>query len=91
MIAANNAHDVHVGGAHNVPPAPVLEVAAPIPVGGAINPLPLVIQGILGANYHLQRQQANIAGGNIGNPIIYPAGTRTRNPDQADALDLMNR
>lgn len=36
------------------------------------------------------RQQSNLAAGNIGDRVVFPAGTRTRNPDQVDVLRLMN-
>jgi len=36
------------------------------------------------------RQQSNLAAGNIGDRVVFPAGTRTRNPDQVDVLHLMN-
>ena len=92
MVIANNAGAAPVPAvvANNAGAAPVLAIAVAIP-GGAMNPPQAANQGILGANRHLQRQQANIAAGNVGNPIVYPEGTRTRNPDQVDVLDLMNR
>ena len=36
------------------------------------------------------RQQSNLAAGNVGDRVVFPAGTRTRNPDQVDVLRLMN-
>ena len=36
------------------------------------------------------RQQSNLAAGNVGDRVVFPDGTRTRNPDQVDVLRLMN-
>jgi hypothetical protein len=36
-------------------------------------------------------QQSLIAAGGIGDRVVFPAGTCTRNPDQVDVLHLMNQ
>ncbi len=37
------------------------------------------------------RQQSHIAAGNVGEPVVKKAGTRTRKPNQVDVLHLMNQ
>ncbi len=37
------------------------------------------------------RQQSNIVAGNVGEPVVKNAGTRTRNPNWVDVLHLMNQ
>ncbi len=39
----------------------------------------------------LSCQQSFTAAGSVGDRAVFPAGTRTRNPDQVDVLNLMNQ
>ena len=47
--------------------------------------------GIRSTNATTSRQQSLIAAGGIGDRVVFPVGTRTRNPDQVDVLHLMNQ
>ena len=47
--------------------------------------------GIRSTNATNSRQQSLIAAGGIGDRVVFPVGTRTRNPDQVDVLHLMNQ
>ena len=76
----------------------------PVPVVG-INPPPhlpgheFLLSGVTaGVNLGIRltnattsRQQSLIAAGGIGDRVVFPVGTRTRNPDQVDVLHLMNQ
>jgi hypothetical protein len=39
----------------------------------------------------LSRQQSFAAAGGVGDRVVFPAGIRTRNPNQVDVLNLMNQ
>ncbi len=45
-------------------------------------------QGTCARDPTATRKQSHIAAGNIGEPVVEKAGTRTRNPDQVDVLHL---
>ena len=47
--------------------------------------------GIRSTNATTSRQQSLFAAGGIGDRVVFPVGTRTRNPDQVDVLHLMNQ
>ena len=47
--------------------------------------------GIHLTNATTSRQQSLIAAGGIGDRVVFPVGTRTRNPDQVDVLHLINQ
>jgi len=47
--------------------------------------------GIRSTNATTSRQQSLIAAGGVGDRVVFPVGTRTRNPDQVDVLHLMNQ
>ena len=47
--------------------------------------------GIRSSNATTSRQQSLIAAGGVGDHVVFPVGTRTRNPDQVDVLHLMNQ
>jgi len=47
--------------------------------------------GIRSTDFATSRQQSFIAAGSVGERVVYPAGTRSRNPDQVDVLHLMNQ
>ena len=54
------------------------------------NNFPPANLGQRATNNVASRQQSNLAAGNVGDRVVFPAGTRTRNPDQVDVLRLMN-
>ena len=76
----------------------------PVPVVG-INPPPhlpgheFLLSGVTaGVNLGIRltnattsRQRSLIAAGGIGDRVVFPVGTHTRNPDQVDVLHLMNQ
>jgi hypothetical protein len=47
--------------------------------------------GIRSTDAATSRQQTLISAGSIGERVVFPAGTRSRNPDQVDVLHLMNQ
>ena len=47
--------------------------------------------GIRSTNATTSRQQTLVAAGGTGDSVVFPVGTRTRNPDQVDVLHLMNQ
>ncbi len=47
--------------------------------------------GIHLTNATTSRQQSLIAAGGVGDSVVFPVGTRTRNPDQVDVLHLINQ
>jgi len=47
--------------------------------------------GIRSTNATTSRQQSLIAAGGVGDSVVFPVGTRTRNPDQVEVLHLMNQ
>jgi hypothetical protein len=48
-------------------------------------------RGVHGRDQATQHHQAIIAGGNIGNPHVFPLGIHGRNPDQVALLAQMNQ
>ncbi len=46
--------------------------------------------GIRSTNATTSRQQSLIAAGGVGDRVVFPVGTRTRNPDQVDVLHCWN-
>ena len=59
-----------------------------LPAGGVTAGVNL---GIRSTNATTSRQQSLVAAGGIGDRVVFPVGTRTRNPDQVDVLHLMNQ
>ena len=59
-----------------------------LPAGGVTAGVNL---GIRSTNATTSRQQSLVAAGGIGDRVVFPGGTRTRNPDQVDVLHLMNQ
>ncbi len=47
--------------------------------------------GIRSSDDTASRQQSFIAAGGVGDCVVFPAGTCTRNHDQVDVLNLMNQ
>jgi hypothetical protein len=71
----------------NLPPPhlPGRDFLLPAGVTAGVN------HGICSTNATTSRQQSLIAAGGIGDCVVFPVGTRTRNPDQVDVLHLMNQ
>ena len=77
-----------VAGINGVPPLGTGAAVTPARNAGAQLP---ANHGLRARNPAAHLNQVAIAAGNIGNPVRYLAGNRTRNPDQVDVLDHMNR
>jgi len=80
-VQAGNNLPVHPG-----PALPAFFADTDVPQ----NNFPPANLGQRARNNVASRQQSNLAAGNVGNRVVIPAGTRTRNPDQVDVLRLMN-
>ena len=80
-VQAGNNLPVHPG-----PALPAFFADTDVPQ----NDFPPANLGQRARNDVASRQQSNLAAGNVGDRVVFPAGTRTRNPDQVDVLRLMN-